>query len=89
MTIEDINGMLKIMSKAPDSSIDEKITKDLSNLIGKPIPEIKLGVMKAIDESVRYGLVSGFGLQALNILHEVYLDGKPSDFIDDICVWRK
>lgn len=88
-TPEQINEMLGMLSEAPSGQIDKQITTELKNLIGKPVPEIKTGVMKAIDHCVRGGLASGFALQSLTILHEVYLDGKDSDFTDENCPWRK
>ena len=81
--------MLKLLSKALDSQIDKIITKRLKKLIGKPIPEIKTGVMHAIDDCVNGSLSSGFALNSLHILHEVYLDGKQEDFNDENCPWRR
>lgn len=62
-----IDKMLLLLSQAPDGQIDKKITNDLKNLIGKPIPEIKLGVVKAIDYCVYGSLASEFGLQSLYV----------------------
>lgn len=89
MKTKDINKFLEKLSKAPDGHLDKQIANQMKNLIGKPKSEIKTGVMKAIDYSVRGALVSDFGMRLLNILHEVYLDGKSSDFNDENCPWRK
>jgi hypothetical protein len=83
-----IEEMLSLLSKAPDTQIDKVITSRLKGLIGKPIPEIKTGVMQSIDDCVYGSLSSGFGLQSLHILHEVYLDGKLEDFNETNCPWR-
>jgi len=84
-----IEQMLTLLSTAPDSQIDKIITTRLKDLIGKPIPEIKTGIMHAIDDCVFGSLSSGFALQALHILHEVHLNGKNEDFNDENCPWRK
>jgi hypothetical protein len=86
---KDIEEMLTLLSTAPDGQIDGKITARLKGLIGKPIPEIKTGVMHAIDDCVYGGLSSGFALQALNMLYEFQLNGKFEDFNDENCPWRK
>ena len=85
----EIERLLAILSSAPDSQIDKIITKRLNGLIGLPMSEIKTGVMHAIDDCVNGSLSSGFVLTALNILHENYLDGKPEDFNEVNCPWRK
>jgi len=87
--MEDINNMLKALSEAPDGQIDKTITEHLKGLIGKSKAEIKTGVMYAIDQSVHGSLVSGFGLEALVILHEAMLGGSSADFTDENCPWRK
>jgi len=84
-----IDEMLNLLSTASDRQIDKIITTRLKELIGKPLPEIKTGVMRAIDDCVYGSLSSGFALEALNILHEVYLGGKPEDWNDENCPWRK
>lgn len=84
-----IDEMLELLSHAPDSQIDKTITERLKNLIGKPLPEIKTEVMHCIDDCVYGSLSSGFALKTLNILHEVYLDGKLEDFNEENCPWRK
>jgi hypothetical protein len=84
-----IDEMLNLLSTASDRQIDKIITTRLKELIGKPLPEIKTGVMHAIDDCVYGSLSSGFALEVLNILHEVYLGGKPEDWNDINCPWRK
>jgi hypothetical protein len=86
---KNIEETLTLLSSAPDSQIDSEITGRLKNLIGKPISEIKTGVMHAIDDCVFGSLSSGFALQALHILHEVHLNGKHEDFNEENCPWRK
>lgn len=86
---KNVDEMLELLSSAPDTQIDKRITERLKNLIGKPFPEIKSEVMHCIDDCVYGSLSSGFALQALNILHEVHLDGKQEDFNDENCPWRK
>lgn len=88
-TTVQIDEMLTILSQAPDGQLDKIVTDKLKSLIGKPKSEVKTGVMHAIDMCVNGGLSSGFALQSLNILHEVYLDGKITDFNDTNCPWRK
>jgi hypothetical protein len=86
---EGIEEMLALLGQAPDDQIDKKITKRLRNLIGKPIPEIKTEVMHVIDDCVFGSLSSGFALETLHLLHENLLDGKPEDWNDKNCPWRK
>jgi len=86
---KSLDEMLMILSAAPDSQIDKSITKRLKSLVGKPIPEIKTEIMHCIDDCVYGSLASGFALQALQILHEVHLNGKPEDFNEENCPWRK
>lgn len=81
-----IEEMLTLLSTAPDSQIDKKITKRLKELIGKPIPEIKTEVMHIIDDCVYGSLCSELSLRSLYILHEVYLDNE--EFNDTNCPWR-
>lgn len=83
-----VEQMLTLLSQAPDSQLDQKITKELKELIGKPAEEIKTGVRKAIDLCVYGGLSSGFALQALNILYTMDLGGTMDDFTDEKCPWR-
>lgn len=88
-SLDRINQMLESLSQAPNSQIDKRITDDLKELIGKPIPEIKIGTVKAIDYCVVGGLASDFAMKSLMIFHEIYLDGTPEDFNDENCPWRK
>ena len=85
----EVDKMLADIATAPDSQIDGTITLKLKELIGKPIPEIKAGVMEAIDLCVYGALASGVGMMALHILHEVHCGGKSEDFTDENCPWRK
>jgi len=84
-----VDEMLELLSQVPDTQLDKIITERLKNLIGKPLPEIKTEVMHCIDDCVYGSLSSGFALQALQILHEVHLNGKPEDFNEENCPWRK
>lgn len=86
---EEIEELLTLMADAPDSQMDKSITERLRNLKGKPIPEIKTEVMHIMDDCVYGALASDFGMHALIILHEVFLDGKDEDFNDENCPWRK
>ena len=45
--------------------------------------------MESIDLCVNGSLSSGFALQSLHILHEVYCNGKKEDFTEENCHWRK
>lgn len=86
---EEVYEFLQILSKAPDTQIDKRVTDRLRNLIGKDQETIKTEVMHCIDDCVYGGLSSGFALKSLMLFHEVYLDGKDSDFNDENCPWRK
>lgn len=86
---KDMEEILTLLSNMSDAQLDSTITDRLKGLIGKPIPEIKTGVMHAIDECVYGGLSSSFALHTLHILHEYYLGGKGEDFNDENCPWRK
>jgi hypothetical protein len=86
---QDAQDFLKLLSEAPDGQLDKQVTDMLKQLIGKPKEEVKVGVMKAIDYCVRYGLSSGFALQSLHMFHEMHLDGSHADFTDENCPWRK
>ena len=86
---EAIEEMIALLAQAPDDQIDKKITRRLRGLIGKPIPEIKTGVMHAIDDCVEGSLASGFAIETLNLLHKNLLDGEPEDWNDENCPWRK
>jgi hypothetical protein len=78
--MDSADAMLQQLSEAPDGQLDAIITKKLKDLIGKTKEEQKTGVVEAINMCVHGGLSSGFALQALHILHTVYLDGTASDF---------
>jgi hypothetical protein len=84
-----VDEMLEMLATAPDSQIDGIITSKLKDLVGKPIHEIKLGVMESIDLCIYGSLSSGIALQALHLLHEVHCGGKHEDFTDENCPWRK
>lgn len=88
MTEEEINTMLEAISQAPDQQLDGSMTSHLKTLIGKPVPEIKKGVMYVMDMSVHGGLASKFAMTALQTFYEVYLDGKMEEFTDENCPWR-
>ena len=84
-----VDEILTLLSEATDNHLDNRICKDLKELIGKPINEVKTGVMKAIDYSVAFGLASQFTLIVLNDLYTVFLHGKQDEFNDENCPWRK
>lgn len=84
-----MNGMLNILSQAPDTQIDNSITERLKNLIEKPVEEIKVEIRHIIDDCARYSLASQLGLYSIEIFYEIYLDGQRSDFNDENCPWRK
>ena len=84
----DIDQILTFLSQAPDGQLDHMVCNDLKELIGKPHPEVKIGVMKALDDCVRGGLASKFAMMVLNDLFYVGLEGKPEDFNDENCPWR-
>jgi hypothetical protein len=87
--MDQVNELLKLLSEAPEGQIDKRVCQNLKDLIGKPVPEIKTGVMKAIDDCVNGGLASELGMLVLNDLFYVQLDGKREDFNDVNCPWRK
>jgi hypothetical protein len=86
---ESVNKFLLILSEAPDGQLDKRIADDLKELIDKSLPEIKIGIMKAIDYCVYGGLASNFILLTLHTIFEQLLDGKTADFNDENCPWRK
>jgi len=86
---KSLDEMLTILSSAPDSQIDKSVTKRLKSLVGKSIPEIKTEVMHCIDDCVNGSLASGFALNGLHLLFEIHLGGKPEDFNEENCPWRK
>lgn len=85
----NIDDLLKLLGEAPDSQLDKTVADEMKNLIGKPAAEQKIGVMRAIDNCVRYSLASTFTMMVLNDIFYVGLEGKPEDFNDENCPWRK
>ena len=87
--MDNINKLLQLLSEAPEGQLDKSVSQNMKELIGKPLPEIKTGVMRAIDDCVRGGLASELGMIVLNDLFYVQLDGDSKDFNDVNCPWRK
>lgn len=86
---KSLEELLDVMSEAPDSVIDKKISARIKELKGKSIPEMKTEVMHIIDDCVYGALASELGMSVLLTLFEVYLGGTEEDFNDENCPWRK
>lgn len=88
MEQEKLNELVEQLAKAPDSQLDATMCEKLKLLVGKPIDEVKLGLMEVLDLSARYALASGFMMTALNITFQA-IGGDLKDFKnDEICTWR-
>jgi hypothetical protein len=76
--------IIKMISEGPETQIDPQMSEILKELAGKPTPEVRVGLHKALDYGARYALASGFVMTALDGEWK-RLGGKPSDPTP----WRK
>lgn len=68
--IEEIEEIIDVICKAPDSQIDKDIVVELKELKGLPWNEMAEKLDDIIGRCVYASLVSGFALTALNVLHK-------------------
>lgn len=68
-----LTTLLVALSKAPDTQLDSTVTKEIKNLVSKPIDDIVIGLKKALDDSAHCGLASTFTMKTMDTIYNMAL----------------
>ena len=67
----EVDGLLKLVSEAPEGQLCKTITERVKGIIGKPDSEVNKEIKSVICDCVNGGLASRFAMGTLNIIYDM------------------